>query len=98
MAFATYGEPADLEAGVTRAVAAEYLTEVGVTPHMISVWGKRGWITPSGERRHLTVVGHHRGQRLFRYGDILDAEGDTRDNPNSSRSMVRRIAAASRAA
>jgi len=88
-------EHIDEDVGVTRAMAAEYLTEAGVTPHMISVWGKRGWVTPNGQRRHLTVVGTTpRGQMLFRYGDILDAEGDTRSNPNSSRSAVRRMAAA----
>lgn len=85
----------DDNAGVTRAIAAEYLRDAGVTPHMISVWGKRGWITPGGQRRHLTVVGTTpSGQMLFRYGDILDAEGDTRHNPNSSRSAIRRMAAA----
>lgn len=73
------------EAGLTREQAAEVL---GVTPASISMWALRGWRTATGTRRTLTVVGRGpRNARLFRLGDLLDAERDTRSNPNSHRRM-----------
>jgi hypothetical protein len=73
----------DHEAGLTRDQAARLLC---VTPATVSMWALRGWRSEDGRRRTLTVVGYgHRNQRLFRLGDLLEAERDTRQNPNSRR-------------
>lgn len=74
----------DLEAGLTRAQAATFL---GVTRGTVSMWAQRGWLdAATGERRRLTVVTHAgRSGRTYRLGDLLDAERDTRANPNSHR-------------
>ena len=86
----------DDTAGVTAAFAADQL---GISPNMVSNWARRGWVTRDGQRRYVTVLpGKFNGHTRYRYGDILDADSDTRDNPNSSRSLVRRISAAARAA
>lgn len=71
------------EAGLTRDQAAQVL---GVTPASVSMWALRGWRDRHGTRRQLTVVGRGpRGARLYRLGDLLDAERDTRVSPNSRR-------------
>lgn len=73
----------DLEAGLTREQAVKVL---GVTPATISMWALRGWKSADGCRRHLAVVGRgRRNERLYRLGDLLEAERDTRLNPNSRR-------------
>lgn len=77
---------ADVERGVSRAQAV-YLLKV--SPATVSMWALRGWDTRDGEHRTLTVVGKRRGHRLYRYGDLVDAESDTRNNPNSRRGTVR---------
>jgi hypothetical protein len=70
------------DAYVTRAQAA-FLT--GVSADSIGKWHARGWVTPDGEQRHLTTK-PGRGRHLrYRLGDILAAEKDTRNNPNSRR-------------
>lgn len=69
----------DLDAGLTATQAAR---AVGVSAAVVCLWHTRGWITGDGHRRHLAVVGHGaRGQRLYRYGDVVDAERDTRLSP-----------------
>jgi predicted transcriptional regulator len=81
----------DYEAGLTREQAARML---GVTPASISMWALRGWRTADGGKRILTVVGRgHRNQRLYRLGDLLEAERDTRINPNSRRRTSALLAA-----
>lgn len=75
-------------AGLTRSEAAKQL---GVSPHVVSMWALRGWLTPDGTRRQLTVVGIDRdGTRRFRRGDLIDADSDTAANRNSSRNPDRR--------
>jgi hypothetical protein len=80
----------NLDAYITRAQAS-LLT--GVTADSIGKWHHRGWLTPDGERRYLrTKPG--RGKHLrYRLGDILDAERDTRTNPNSRRGGAVLVAA-----
>lgn len=58
-----------------------------VRPTAVKFWRKRGWLTPAGERRHLTVEPHGTGYR-YRLGDVLDAEADTSANPNCRRADV----------
>lgn len=71
------------EAGLTREQAAQVL---GVTPATVSMWALRGWRDQQGQKRTLSVIGRGpRNQRLFRLGDLLEAERDTRHNPNSRR-------------
>jgi hypothetical protein len=72
----------DENAGVPRSVAADRL---GVSPHTVSMWALRGWRDPDGTHRRLSVVGRDRRQRLYRWGDLLDAERATRRSPNSRR-------------
>jgi len=79
--------PVDDEAGVTAAFAAGQL---GIKPNLVSNWARRGWLTGAGVRRYVTVKpGKFEGQTLYRFGDILDAEGDTAANPNSYRGVPR---------
>lgn len=80
--------PAGLDIGVTRAFAARRL---GVAPHVISMWVLDGWRAPDGTRRTVTVTGNGRRGRLYRYGDLVDAECDTRNSPNSSRNPRRQV-------
>lgn len=74
------------DAGVPRSVAAHHLH---VSPHVVSMWALRGWVDVDGTRRQMRVVGYAQGQRLFRWGDLLDAERATRSNPRSSRHRSR---------
>lgn len=80
----------DPDRGLTRAQAAHL---AGVEPATVSMWALRGWRTSGGVERRLTVVGKDsRGGRLYRCGDVLDAERDTRHHPNSRRGTTRRPA------
>jgi hypothetical protein len=72
----------NLDAGLTRAQAAQ---AIGVTRHTVSMWAIRGWYDADGSHHTLTVVGHDRRGRLYRYGDLIQAERDTRNNKKSSR-------------
>jgi DNA-binding transcriptional MerR regulator len=72
----------DPNAAVTRTEAA---TQLGVSPHTISMWVIRGWVNPEGIRHHITVLGTDGRQRLYRWGDLRDAERDTRNNKRSPR-------------
>ena len=73
----------NLDAGLPIRVAAEYFD---LKPRTISAWCRRGFIDRDGTRRHITVVGvMASGDRLYRLGDLFDAERATRRNPNSHR-------------
>jgi hypothetical protein len=80
----------NLDAYITRAEAS-LLT--GVTADAIGKWHHRGWKTPDGcVRRLRTRPGPGRTLR-YRVGDLLDAERDTRDSPNSRRGSTPLLAA-----
>ena len=81
--------PTGLDTGVPRAFAAARL---GVTPHTISMWVKDGWYDRHGTHHTVRVVGRTPRGRLYRWGDLLDAEQDTRNNANSRRGITRRPA------
>lgn len=70
------------DAYVTRAQAAMV---TGVRPDTIGKWLARGWKTPAGEHRQLSTRPGDGRFLLFRLGDILAAERDTRLNPRSRR-------------
>ena len=72
------------DAHLSRAQAAEFLA---VSPHVVSMWATRGWLTRDGTRRHLATTMADTGQRLYRLGDLLAAERDTRGNPRSHRPL-----------
>lgn len=64
----------DDDARLTAAEAAEWFD---VTPSAINNWFYRG---------HLEDVGvDDNGQRTYRFGELLDAERNTRRHPNSRR-------------
>jgi hypothetical protein len=65
------------DAYVTRSQAA---TVTGVRPDTIGKWHARGWIDQQGERRRLRTKPGSGRSLLFRLGDILAAERDTRLN------------------
>lgn len=67
----------DLDAMVTRSEGAFLL---GVAPGVIGMWRARGWIGGEGQRRHLTTTRAQDGTLRYRYGDLLDAERDTRSS------------------
>lgn len=70
------------DAYITRAQAAMV---TGVTADAIGKWHARGWTGADGTHRRLATK-PGRGKHLrYRLGDILDAERDTRTNPNSRR-------------
>ncbi len=83
--------PANLDAGLPRALAAQ---AVHVTPGMVSMWAQRGWYDADGTHRTLRTVGHGRHGRLYRYGDLLDAERATRYSNQSARGVPRKRKAA----
>lgn len=69
----------DLDALLTTAEAAQ---AVGVNAHTVRKWRTRGWLSPDGERRQLSVAGHNdAGWPLHRYRDVLDAERETATTP-----------------
>lgn len=72
----------NLDAYVTRSQAS-LLT--GVRPDTIGKWHARGWVRPDGERRTLSTKDGPGRTLLFRLGDILEAEHDTRLNPRARR-------------
>lgn len=49
---------------------------IGISPGTIRNWRYRGWIDKDGTRRH-----HRVRDRLYRYGDVVAAERDTRGKP-----------------
>lgn len=76
MAFDTYNMD-DLLSGKEAAAAAR------VSQQTISYWAAKGYLKDQSEGI---------GRPRYRRGDVLDAERDTRRNPRSSRSTVRRSA------
>ncbi len=71
------------DAYVSRAQAAQV---TGVRPDTIGKWLARGWVGADGQRHRLTTRLADNGRNLlFRLGDILIAERDTRLNPRARR-------------
>lgn len=66
----------------------------GVSADSIGKWHARGWRGPDGEQRTLTTKPGKGRTLKYRLGDILDAERDTRSNPNSRRPAPRFLLAA----
>lgn len=80
----------NLDAYVTRAQAS---LVTGVRPDTIGKWHARGWTDPAGERHVLRTKPGTGRALLFRLGDILDAERDTRRNPRARRRSTPMLAA-----
>lgn len=74
------------DAFLTRAQAA---TVTRVSADVIGKWHARGWVNAAGERQRITVKPGRGRTLLYRLGDILDAERDTRMKPNSRRGSRR---------
>jgi len=72
---------ADPDGGLTPTQAARKLHHLGVTPHTVSMWAARGWLDEHGRRHYLTVI----SPGCYRWADLIQAESDTRNNPNSRR-------------
>lgn len=81
----------DLDAYVTRAQASLI---TGVRPDTIGKWHARGWAGPQGERQTLRTRPGPGRTLLFRLGDILTAERDTRRNPHARRRVTAAMIAA----
>jgi hypothetical protein len=84
------------DTGVPRQFAA---VRLGVTPHTVSMWALRGYETTvvdettgesRTEHRRVRAVGWWRGARLYRWGDLVEAEHATRNHRNSTRNPERR--------
>lgn len=72
----------NMDAYITRAQAA-LLTNV--SSDSIGKWHARGWRGPDGELRHLSTRPGVGKTLLYRVGDVIDAERQTRENPNCRR-------------
>lgn len=72
----------NLDAYLTRAEAALAL---GVSKDTISAWHARGWYNQDGEHLRLATKPGKGHTFRYRYGDLLQAEVDTRNSPNSRR-------------
>lgn len=47
---------------------------------VILMWRNRGWVDADGQQRRLATVGRdHLGRKLYRWGELVDAERDTRN-------------------
>lgn len=57
--------------------------EAKVTVGMVRNWRYRGWLTLTGERRHVRTQG-----RRYHFADVLDAERDTRLSGQSHRRVA----------
>lgn len=72
--------------------AAERYKVRRTTVHM---WHTRGWITPTGQRRHLTAIGtNDHGARLYPEHELIDAEQHTRSKQQRSHRASRKLVAA----
>ena len=78
-------DPVGLDTQVTSAEAA-YL--VGVRVGVINNWRNRGWRGPDGELHKLPVVGERAGKPLHRYGDVVQADRETRLSGKSHRRLA----------
>lgn len=77
----------DHNALVSASVAAEQLR---VSIAVVCMWRNKGWIDPeSGERRYLEIAGKDGRSKLYRWGDLLIAERDTRSSPQCRRPRLR---------
>lgn len=74
--------PSREDVGVPRSFAAARL---GVNPHTVSMWVQRGWVDAAGVKHKVRTVGWFRGGRLYRWGDLVEAEWATRNNRRSTR-------------
>lgn len=81
----------NLDAYVTRSQAAMV---TGVRADTIGKWHARGWTDPQGERHTLRTKPGYGRALLFRLGDILTAEHDTRLNPRARRRTLPPVLAA----
>lgn len=74
------------DAFLTRAQAAKV---AHVSAAAVGKWHVRGWVDRAGVRRWVQVKRLANGNLLYRLGDILEAERDTRNNPKSRRGSRR---------
>lgn len=79
------------DAYITRRQAAMV---TGVSADAIGKWHARGWRGTEGELRHLRTRPGSGRTLLYRLGDIIDAERETRHNPNSRRPLPHLLVAA----
>lgn len=72
----------DPDAPIDTPAAAAHLPVSAAT---IRSWASRGWTDREGNRRKLEAIDHDgpRNSARYRWGDLLDAERDTRRNPRS---------------
>jgi hypothetical protein len=72
----------NLDAYLTRAQARQV---IGVSLATVGNWRARGWFGQDGHRQQLRTKSGPRGTLLYRLGDLLEAERDTRMSPRSPR-------------
>lgn len=78
------------DAYITRAQAAKV---TGVSADAIGKWHARGWQDPCGGKHQLQTRPGPGRTLLYRLGDIMTAERETRRSPNSRRPMPALMAA-----
>ena len=77
--------PIDRDGLVTASTAADRL---GISLQVIHAWRTKGWLNPAtGERIRLQDRGRRGRSRLYRWGDLCEAERTTRRSPKSRRSL-----------
>ena len=81
----------NLDAYITRAQAA-LLTQVSADS--IGKWHARGWRNSEGQLRHLRTRRGTGKTLLYRVGDVMDAERETRQSPNCRRPATAALVAA----
>lgn len=79
------------DAYITRSQAA---TITGVSADAIGKWHARGWRSTGGQLRHLRTRPGPGRTLLYRLGDVIDAERETRHSPNSRRPLPHLLIAA----
>lgn len=58
----------------------------------INMWQSKGWLDPEGQRRHLDIKGlTPDGVRLYDWGQLLEAEQQTRAKSQRSHRASRRL-------
>ncbi len=74
----------DHRSRLVNSVEAAQAAQVSV--NVISNWRNKGWLDRDGQRKYLPVAGRdYRGMPLYRYGDVLNAERETRRSGKSHR-------------